>query len=132
MWHIKDIHIALEHCKNHLKTYIQLKDINKKVNEKIKQCKHEYKEKLERQFQSNNTQAAWECMNKIVGRGSKKEYVFEEDAHTHVNELNSFYFRFHVHDFKEEINTIKTSLNHKEDEAIFRLVKKRWKNLLIG
>ena len=66
-------------------------------------------------------------MNKIVGRGSKKEYVFEGDTHTHVNELNSFYSRFDVHDFKEEINTIKTSLNHKEDETIFEISEKEVK-----
>ena len=48
-----------------------MKVINKKIYDKILQCKKEYKDKLEKQFTTNNTRAAWQGMQAIIGTKKK-------------------------------------------------------------
>lgn len=88
----------------------QLKEVQTRIDREIKSCKLAYKRKLERNFSQNNTQAAWRAMESITGyKGKKKPVDFSADF---VDELNRFYGRFEVHDFRKENSELKGHLEY--------------------
>ena len=82
-----------------------VKETDKKLNEMINKCKKDYKNKLENNFNSNNSRAAWQSMYTILGKTSKQTLHIpnNEDPTGYTNKLNTFYARFDKHDFSHEI-----------------------------
>ena len=74
----------------------RVKELQKAITRRIGECKHSYKEKLERNFHGNNPAAAWKTMNMNTGyTGIQKSPTVDfEVTQTFVEELNNFYCRF--------------------------------------
>ena len=98
----------------------KLKSANNKVKEKIRECKHVYKERLERQFACNNSKSTWQCLKTIVGDAPRRTNVSTPDTNPsdYVNKLNAFYARFDTHDFSDQLATIKETIlsDHTDDD----------------
>ena len=86
----------------------RVKELQRTIGKKIKLCKVDYKNRLEKNFQQNNPRVAWQAMQTMTGYKSKKQMV----AHSNdfVNELNNFYCRFDTHDFTAENTALECSL----------------------
>ena len=69
----------------------------------IKKEKETYKNKIEKYFDSNYIKRVWEDLN-FMGGCKKKENSTLEGDKKYANDLNEFYARFGLHDFKSEIN----------------------------
>ena len=88
----------------------QLKEAQKRIDGEIKSSKLAYKRKLELNFSQNNAQAAWRAMEMITGYKSKNKTVdFSADF---VEELNTFFGRFEVHNFAKENDELKCHLEY--------------------
>lgn len=70
----------------------QLKDIQHKVREKLRQSKDTYRRKLEAKLQQNRVDDVWTGMKEITR--FKKREVLTARRLMRVNELNCFRFRF--------------------------------------
>ena len=73
---------------------LEMKELQKELDSLIETCKGQYKDKLENQFNMNNTRAAWQDLKTITGY-SKKSTSFEGDKTKELaDKLNVFYARF--------------------------------------
>ena len=99
-----------------------MKEIQKKLKEEIKQCKVNYKNKIEELFEgsSNDTRKAWQGIKMLTGFNKTSCLPEVEDNEKYANELNHFYSRFDVHDFKSErLALINTLMNMSGEKIIF-------------
>ena len=80
-----------------------------------------YKDKIEREFKSNNSKATWDGMKSMAGLKKKSpEIVVNEDPIMYVNKLNDFYARFDVHDFEDAKNDLMSEiLKEPIDKEVF-------------
>ena len=85
---------------------------------KISEAKEVYRIKVEHLFRTNQPKDAWKGVKVLSGYQTKRAAVDSSIDLTYVNELNSFYTRFHVHDFKEECDNILRLANDSNDEHI--------------
>uniref|UniRef100_A0A9J7XIF0 Reverse transcriptase domain-containing protein n=1 Tax=Cyprinus carpio carpio TaxID=630221 RepID=A0A9J7XIF0_CYPCA len=85
------------------------KTVQKKIKSKINECKAAYKHKLENFFKGD-ARRAWQGVQSITGYKSKKHPLVAENNFNMANELNDFYCRFDIHDFKVEQNEIITAV----------------------
>ncbi|GFR70755.1 hypothetical protein ElyMa_005660600 [Elysia marginata] len=84
----------------------ELKEASKNIKIIVKECKKNYKEKVERNIKTN-TRAAWEGMKAMSGCRSKKVGIdVEGDPNKYANDLNKFFARFDVHNFKKETKNV--------------------------
>ena len=94
------------------------KSVQKEINNKIKECQNNYKNKLEAKFKSNDSKGVWQGMKNIVGYNSKQTQIPLEKnkEQTFVDDLNTFYARFDCHNFSTEIELLKKELSETDDE----------------
>lgn len=97
---------------------IRVKEVQKRLKEEISNAKKLYKDKVENLFRSNHSKDAWKGLKLLSGYRTKNVSVSNENIEDYVNELNTFYARFDVHDFKDECDNILLSLNVNEDSPI--------------
>ena len=74
--------------------------------------------KVEHLFRTNQPKDAWKGVKVLSGYQTKRVVVDSSIDLTYVNELNSFYTRFDIHDFKEELDNILRLANDSNDEQI--------------
>ena len=98
-------------------------NVCKKVNNKIKECKRMYKEKLESKFNSGDSKGMWDGLKKIVGYKDKQIPISIDKGReqTYADDLNKFYCRFDSQDFTEDINKIKMDLLKDSDDCPFQI-----------
>jgi len=80
----------------------KVKHIQKEINQKTRQCKADYKEKVERQFQQSDLRQAWQGVNTMIGKTKRQQTITVAGDKSFAEELNSFYCRFDCHDFTKE------------------------------
>ncbi|GFS20152.1 reverse transcriptase [Elysia marginata] len=106
----------------------ELKEASKSINIIVKECKKNYKEKVERNIKTN-TRAAWEGMKAMSGCRSKKVGIDVEGyPNKYANDLNKIYARFDVHNFKKETKNVLESIFEERDDECFRVCEKEVEN----
>lgn len=134
-WITKNLKEKLVQKRKYLASHdrLQLKILQKELNEEIKVCKENYKNKLEQHFTKNNAREAWKGLNTITGKGVKKSTPAVSDVNQFADDLNKFYARFDSEDAASEVEKLKNSLcesNNKQDLVInVSEVEKQFKTL---
>ena len=77
-----------------------VKELQTKINRQITKFKHEYKCKLERDFQQNNSRASWRAMETITAYESKQKMA--DCNQDFADDLNLFDTRFDCNDFHDQ------------------------------
>ena len=80
----------------------KMKQLQKKIDNKIKAKKRQYSAKLEDNIQQGNSRQSWQYMSTITGHKKKKGGIVTDSPETLANDLNTFYTRFDCHDFQAE------------------------------
>lgn len=84
-----------------------VKNKRKELRAKIQRAKMDFKHKVDDQFCTGNPRQAWKGLNTMMGRRSKGGDDDDLlDTPSFVNDLNRFYGRFDIEDFKDKSNTI--------------------------
>ena len=91
----------------------ELSKVQIKIKKKTFECKKVYKQKVEKQFKSNNMKDMWKLVKTMSGCVAAKNKVNVKNESDYVNELNNFYARFDIHDFSQQI----TDTRHLLSEA---------------
>ena len=124
-WVSKDLRRQMIEKKKAFKdgNLIRVKELMKEFRSEIRQAKINYKDKVEENLRVGNAKDAWKGLNLMMGKNQKKNKINTEDPVAFANELNQFYARFDVHDFKKECDLTcqrltPTSLNIKEEEVV--------------
>ena len=94
---------------------VNLKIIQKKVDDTISLIKEKYKKKMENWFKKD-TKAAWQDLRNITGMTKKSVFSGITNIKDYCNELNKFYCRFDVQDYSVEQNSLFEFLCNKEYE----------------
>ena len=92
--------------------------IQKTLNKKVRECKMQYKNKIEDMFKSNNTKAAWKGLKTLTGYKSSSCLPEHDNNRMFAEELNIFYNRFDVHNFSTELTQMELSLADNTDQQI--------------
>ena len=96
----------------------KLKDAQRDINNHIRKCKMNFKEKVESAFHSNNMRRAWQGVATMVGAGRTKNQISVQNPQSYANELNAFYTRFETHDFSAELNSEEERLRCWDKDSI--------------
>lgn len=93
----------------------ELRSAQKEIKQEIRRAKLRYKQKVEDKFRNNNLGLAWDSIRTMVGLTDdnvKKRLSLDGFTSDLVlaPELNKFYSRFDVHDFNNEITTVKNTI----------------------
>lgn len=90
----------------------ELTSVQKEIKQDIRRAKLSYKQKIEDKLSNNNLGSAWDSISYMVGRNDNVKKRVSLDGFTSdlvlAQELNKFYSRFDMHDFNNEITTLKT------------------------
>jgi hypothetical protein len=89
-------------CGDHSK----VQEMNKEFRSKAWKAKLDYKGKVEEKLKVGNARDAWVGLNKMMGRDKKKQDLRCENQQVFANDLNKFYARFDVHNFRDECESI--------------------------
>ena len=97
----------------------KVKEIQKEINAKIKECKYDYKNKIEEKFRSSDSKGMWAGLKTMAGFTSKQPSISVDKGkeQQYAEELNTFYARFDCHDFKDKVKNIKSDLNNSTNES---------------
>lgn len=92
----------------------KLKEVQKKLKQTIKIEKQAYRSKLEQKFTENNMKQVWDGLKLISGysKSSTSKSFLPETTVEYANDLNVFYNRFDKNDFRNEINSLHTTLKN--------------------
>jgi hypothetical protein len=107
-WITKD----LKQCLNEKKAAFlrgdeqKVRELEKEFRRKARAAKLHYKSKVEEKFATGNARDAWKGLNVMMGRGEGKQKIQCDDETVFANDLNTFYSRFDVHDFRQECDTL--------------------------
>ncbi len=95
--------------------------VQKEIEQEIRRAELSYKQKLEDKLSNNNLGSAWDSIRSTVGltENMKKRVSLEGFTSDTVlaQELNKFYSRFDVHDFNNEIMTLKNTMLEANQQA---------------
>ena len=80
--------------------------------------KKRYKDKVENLFRSNKSKEAWKGLKVLCGSKPKNTSVEPDDVETYVNDLNKFYARFDILNFKAECENLIEIAKHRNNERI--------------
>lgn len=107
-WITKDVKILINEKKRFINAgdRVQLKALQNQVDAKILEEKRVYKDKVENLFRSNRAKEAWKGLKVLCSSKPKSSTVDPEDIESYVNDLNAFYARFDIHNFKEECENL--------------------------
>jgi hypothetical protein len=72
------------------------------ISNKIKQCKQQYKDKIEQQFADDDIRNAWSGLKSMLGKTKKSQHIHTDNNSVFASELNTFYSRFDCYDFSHE------------------------------
>ena len=89
----------------------KVRELEKEFRAKLKKAKLDYKDKVERTFKYGNAREAWKGLNAMMGRKQKQQHVQSEDVLKFANDLNAFYARFDVRDFKPDCDRLCATLD---------------------
>ena len=98
--------------------HIQRRRIQNQLNKKIIDAKQSYKIKVENLFKSNKSKDAWRGVKLLCGSKKKQPLIDPPNVQQYVNDLNAFYARFDVQDFKEERENILSMIKNVNEERI--------------
>ena len=90
---LKEKHLLLQNKS----TKDEIKKKQKEVDASIATAKQEYKKKIESHFIQGNIRETWKGLNNITNKQEKKN-ISHDNAASLVNDLNTFYCRFHEED----------------------------------
>ena len=80
----------------------ELKQVQKELKVVIREGKDRYKRKLESKLEGNGMKEVWDGMKLITGYSKSNKSDVGDFSVSYADELNDFYARFDVHDFKTE------------------------------
>ena len=81
------------------------------LRSKLRKAKLDYKDKVEQQYFSGNAKKAWEGLNNMMGRETKKKRTpLSHPSPSFANDLNIFFGRFDTTDFSTERDTVCRSI----------------------
>lgn len=89
----------------------KVRELEKEFRAKVKKAKLDYKDKVEQRFRWGNARVAWKGLNVMMGRKQKQQRLQCEDNLKFANDLNAFYARFDVSDFKLECDRLCATLD---------------------
>ena len=81
-------------------------ELEKEFKWKNKRCRRQYKDKVEKKLTEGQGRAAWDGLNTMMGKNTKKQELKCDDSLTFANDLNVFYSRFDSTDFSREIDDV--------------------------
>ena len=81
-------------------------ELEKEFKWKNKQSRRQYKDKVEKKLTEGQGRAAWDGLNTMMGKNTKKQELKCDDPLTFANDLNVFYSRFDCTDFSREIDDV--------------------------
>lgn len=96
----------------------RLRTIQREIKSKIAEQKKVFKEKVEHLFMTNQAKDAWTGVKVLSGYQKKRTAADSTIDQIYVNELNQFYARFDVYDFKQECNDILRVAEDRNGERI--------------
>ena len=108
------------------------KQAQKTLNTKIKENKTKFKDKVQANFNSNNSRQFWQGVNTMTGYKPAKKTISTDDPDALANDLNLFYARFDNKDFHKEQAEILNVLSQLEGDTLNiseEEVKKSFQNL---
>ena len=73
---------------------LEMKELQEGLDSLIETCKGKYKDKLENQFNMNNTRAAWQGLKTITGYSTKSTSFEGDKTKELADDLNVFYARY--------------------------------------
>jgi hypothetical protein len=118
-WITKDVKEVINKKKRALSgDRTNLKEIQKELNCKISDAKLVYKDKVEGLFKSSRSREAWKGLKYLCGCTTKNCMPEPDDVNVYVDELNNFYARFDVGDFKSECDEVLNIVNNKASTRI--------------
>ncbi len=118
-WVKKDLKIILNEKKRALSSdRNQVKSIQKRLERKISSAKKTYKEKVERQFRTNNLKDAWQGLKQLSGYQTKQKISEQNITKEYANELNTFFARFDIHNFENNNANLRSLLSNTNDRRI--------------
>ena len=97
----------------------KMKQIQRRIDLKIKAEKKRYSAKLEDNFRQGNSRQCWQNISTITGYKPKKADLQADDEKKLANELNAFYCRFDCHDFSTEQQLAMGRVHEQTDSPIF-------------
>ncbi|XP_077985307.1 uncharacterized protein LOC144439947 [Glandiceps talaboti] len=111
-WVRKDLRSQLAEIRKAFKQSdtIKVREQRKVFRSMVKQAKIDYKNKVEDNLSKGKAKDAWKGLNTIMGKNQKTKGISTDDPLGFANELNQFYARFDIHDFRSECDTISQSL----------------------
>ena len=80
--------------------------LEKEFKLKNKQSRRQYKDKVEKKLTEGQGRMAWDGLNTMMGKNTKKQELKCNDPLTFANDLNVFYSRFDSTDFSRQIDNI--------------------------
>ena len=119
-WVTKELKMLLNDKKRavSVKNKDELRRINSELKKAIFKCKLEYKDKMEKMFDTNDTGLAWSNLKKLCGYSKKSSAMVVDDDWTFSNDLNEFYARFDTENFCMEQNELIQVLKNVKDKSI--------------
>ena len=97
-------------------------NINKQIKSQTFKNKLQYKNKIETKLSSNDTKGAWEGFKTASGMKPKKVSISVPNEEEYSDDLNAFYSRFDISDFRKEC----TGPFRVNDLSIFRQFMVCW------
>ena len=83
-------------------------EAQKKLDEKIREGKEKYREKISQSFKSNNMRDVWDQMKSVICCDKTKTQITVDDGQTYADELNDFYARFDADSTPDENSRFKS------------------------
>ena len=114
---LKELINKKRYCKT-LNDRSQLQEVQRELRKEIEVCKEKYKTKVENMFAKNDTKSAWRGLKILTNYEKKSVNPEQPDASKFCSELNQFYCRFDVHDFKTNCTDILETMENSESEEI--------------
>ncbi len=114
-WVTKDIRKLLKQKQRALlnNEVEEKRKLQKEIKKHILHSKHQFGDKIKRNFSCGNPKTAWQGMQTITGCGKKQSLCVPGgiDPVDFANNLNQFYARFDVHDFTTAFDATKETLH---------------------
>jgi hypothetical protein len=103
----------------------KLKDIQKELKSVISAERAKYKDRIEQNFVENDMKKVWTGMRLMSGysNGSKKHTELPQTSISYANDLNDFYNRFDIHDFSEELSSLREILCNDDFNEMFTVTE---------
>ena len=110
----------------------KLKEVQREVKNELRKGKLAFREKIEKNFESNDMKKVWKGLGEISGRKQGNARGIAVQSDDYADQLNQFYARFDCHDFSTEREEVKDALMHSSagtdiecsEEEVLKVLKK--------